>query len=96
MRRYFLVYQAGIANVFKAYETPDGSYDCFLRIMQDAFQPCENFCRGLIEAKYPVEVWSCNRAGDIANVEWTKGLNDCPFRDQARPPRDALFVEAAA
>lgn len=88
MKRFALVYQAGIANVFELTE------DTVSRILQHAFAACEWFCHGLIAAGETVEVYSCNRAGDIAAADWTRGLSDCPFRDAARPPSAALFVRA--
>jgi len=81
MRHIALVYQAGIANVFD--KTP-GS---FRRLLQSDFRSCEFYVRGMKEAGCTVTVYSCNKAGDIAHVPWTLGLDDCPFRDKAHPPQ---------
>ena len=74
-----LVYQAGIANVF---EMPSKK-----RLMQNDFRSCEWFCAGMIAAGSKLKIWSCNKAGDIKDQLWAIGLDDCPFRDQAHPPR---------
>lgn len=86
MDRAFLVYQNGIANVFRV--------ECFnvspfgrnaARLMQADFRTCEAFARGLASAGVTVRVASCSLFGDIADAQWVDGLNDCPFRDQASP-----------
>ena len=89
--RIVLVYQAGIANVFKVDSfnmaddgtmKPEGRNP--IRLLQHAFDPCYWYARGLAAAGCPVMTASCNRAGDIANQVWTEGLDDCPFRDKAK------------
>lgn len=81
-----LVYQAGIANVFKVDRFSLGCRDRFgLRLMQADFRSCEMFAHGLGVAGAVVLTASCNQAGDIINAEWVEGLDDCPFRDNARP-----------
>ena len=77
-----LVYQAGIANVF---EMPSKD-----RLIQADFRSCEYFCRGLIAAGVNVKIWSCNMVGDIKSQIWAVGLDDCPFREQAHPPRSPI------
>lgn len=57
---YTLVYQAGIANVFKGRK----------RVLQHSFSNCETFCHGLIEAGAKVKTAWCNQAGDIAGSDW--------------------------
>jgi hypothetical protein len=59
MKTFYLIYQAGIANVF---EEIKGVYSL---LMQREFAIAESFCRGLIKAGLPVKVGWCNRAGDI-------------------------------
>ena len=86
--KFALVYQAGIANVFKV-----DSFGCLrakrgkqARWCQSSFHSCEWFCRGVIAAGGELKTYSCNRAGDVADCTWTAGLDDCPFRDEAHPP----------
>lgn len=82
-----LVYQAGIANVFEVNSFNAAPNERKAkRLLQHAFHPCEWFTRGMMEAGATVRVFSCNRAGDIAHVPWAEGLEDCPFRDSAKPP----------
>lgn len=79
-----LVYQGGIANVF--------AVDCFnmspfgrnaRRLMQRDFKSCRLFASGLAAAGVKVITASCNQAGDIAESQWTEGVDDCPCRNQA-------------
>lgn len=79
MSRFHLVYQAGIANVFRHESTPQ-------RVYQGDFRTAEAMCRGILLSHGEVKMWSCNRAGDITRETWTPGLVDCPFRDNACPP----------
>jgi hypothetical protein len=87
-RRFVLVYQAGIANVFEvaSFNLSDYGRDA-RRIMQNDFGSCINFARGLVEAGHLVGTASCNKAGDITEARWSFGLEDCPlprFREKAR------------
>lgn len=75
-----LVYQGGIANVFAV--DAGGNR---VRLLQHGFEPCYWFCKGLANAGKRVRTYSCNRAGDIITAAWTEGLDDCPFRDNAKP-----------
>ncbi len=81
-----LVYQAGIANVFSCdvLATTPGKRNA-KRLLQHAFVACEWFARGAQAAGAIVAVYSCNKAGDIADLEWTRGMDDCPFRESAHP-----------
>ena len=85
-KRLMLVYQAGIANVFEV--------DCFnlapygreaRRVMQHAFRPCEDFCRGAAHAGAIVRTAFCNQAGDIAGATWDEDHEGAPFSDQITP-----------
>ena len=85
-RRYVLVYQAGIANVFRV--------SCFnlspygrdaVRVRQADFRSCEAFARGLAEAGALVHSAACNAAGDIADAAWTDDLESQPFADRFQP-----------
>ena len=83
-KKAVLVYQAGIANVFEvaSFNLSDYGRDA-KRILQASFHTCETFARGLGHAGYLVGTASCNKAGDITGLPWTKGTTDCPFRDSA-------------
>lgn len=83
MKRFMLVYQEGIANVFEV--------DCFnlsdfgrnaKRLMQGDFKQCENFAKGLAYGGNRVHVAHCNQAGDIANSTWSADLDNAPFCDK--------------
>jgi len=89
--KFALVYQCGIADVFAVDEHllcakgRNGKLRNARREVQSDFRSCEVFCQGLIRGGAVVLVASCNRAGDISDCTWTSGLDDCPFRDEARP-----------
>ena len=89
IQRAVLVYQAGIANVF-AVDTFDKQPEKrnARRLMQHAFSPCAYFAQGLVAAGVLVTTAVCNRAGDIANAEWSDDLDSAPFSDQF------VFVES--
>lgn len=80
--RAVLVYQAGIANVFKvtSFNLADYGRDAE-RLMQGDFSSCENYARGLRAAGVNVKVAHCNMAGDIACQRWSENLEDAPFRE---------------
>lgn len=88
-KQYVLVYQAGIANVFLC---ENGLYEVTgrSRVTQNAFGPCEWFCRGLMEAGEAVAVAWCNKAGDITGDSWNYGcFDDAPFCEHfALAPRN--------
>jgi len=82
-KKAVLVYQAGIANVFKV--------DCFnmadygreaKRLLQHTFTTCEWYAKGLRDAGYNVKVLACNMAGDITHAVWTDNLDEQPFSDK--------------
>lgn len=71
---YALVYQSGIANVFRL---DDGRRT---RVLQHSFGPCEWYARGLREAGKQVVLAWCNRAGDITHADWRyDSFEDAPF-----------------
>jgi hypothetical protein len=75
--RAVLVYQAGIANVFRVTRT---STD---RIMQSDFTTCENYVRGLRDAGVNLTVAWCNMAGDIAGQPWNyDDFDRAPFSEK--------------
>lgn len=78
---YFLVYQAGIANVFVA-DVKGKSFNNHRRIKQDSFKSCEEFCRGLRESGARLKVAWCNQAGDITGALWRfSSFDNAPFSD---------------
>ena len=77
-KTFYLIYQAGIANVFV-----DDASGNFKRVMQHAITACENFCRGLKYAGECVRVGWCNEAGDITNAAWHfKDFDNAPFSEK--------------
>jgi hypothetical protein len=85
-KKYMLVYQAGIANVFevKSFNLSDYGRDA-KRLLQHAFEPCEWFARGLGAAGGTVRSAACNQAGDIISAHWTDDLESAPFSDLFHP-----------
>lgn len=86
VRKAFLVYQAGIANVF--------AVDCLnlasfgreaKRLLQSDFRSCESFARGLAAAGVIVRTAACNQAGDIVDSKWSEDLDSQPFSESFRP-----------
>ena len=101
---FILVYQAGIANLFCVPNSNVlAGYDRLglsaatralavldtERVYQGDFRTAEAMARGAMLCGADVRIASCNRAGDIAGAPWVKGLDDCPFRNEANPPRRA-------
>lgn len=89
---YCLVYQAGIANVFEEFprETPRYAQESTgnkteserIRVLQSDFRTCEDFCRGLRQAKQTVRVAWCNEAGDIKGSIWHFfNFDNAPFSE---------------
>jgi hypothetical protein len=58
-----------------------------VRLIQGDFSSCENVARGLRFAGARVAVFSCNRAGDIVNADWTTSDDDSPFSESMRYAR---------
>ena len=89
MERAFVVYQAGIANVFKV--------SCFnlsnygreaVRVYQGDFRGAEMLARGLASAGVVVRSAACNMAGDIKDLLWTDDLEGAPFSDKFNVVRE--------
>jgi len=83
---FILVYQPGIANLFRLPPLDthtDGANEC---MYEGDFRTAEAMTSPAILACAEVRVASCNRAGDIAELVWAQGLSDAPFRDQASAP----------
>jgi hypothetical protein len=86
MARAFLVYQAGIANLFEvqAFNLSNYGRDA-KRILQSDFRTCETFARGLAYAGWKVASAHCNQAGDITEAQWSEDLNSAPFSEKFNP-----------
>jgi len=84
--RAVLVYQCGIANVFRveSYNLADYGRDAE-RLTQHCFAHCEAFAQGLVEAGWGVKSAACKQAGDIAKARWTDDLDAQPFSDRFSP-----------
>ena len=83
IKKACLVYQGGLANVF--------AVDCFhvytygrnaIRLLQNDFNSCAMFARGLKAAGITVMVLGCNQAGDISQAIWTDCLESLPFSEK--------------
>ncbi len=79
-KRFVLVYQAGIANIFEV--------QCFnahpfgrdaIRVYQGDFRTAEAILRGAQLAGSIVTSMACNMVGDIINQPWTTDLENQPF-----------------
>lgn len=84
--RAMLVYQAGIANVFRV--------DCFnmcnfgrnaIRLIQTSFNGAEYFADGLVAAGVKVGSCYCNECGDISEKVWKEDLENAPFSKDMNP-----------
>jgi hypothetical protein len=80
-KKYYLVYQVGIANVIERTNWHDGN-EAFSRILQSDFRTCEVFCRALrYMGAYVIPAW-CNRAGDIIDQPWNYDeFYNAPFHE---------------
>jgi hypothetical protein len=77
-----LVYQAGIANVFRVNEFHlDASERTAHRLFQGDFRGAVCFVEGAASAGANVKTAHCNLAGDIASASWSPDLDDAPFSD---------------
>jgi hypothetical protein len=81
--KIMLVYQGGLANVFKV--------DCFnlglfgrnaKRLYQGTFNDSEMVVYGLSLGGATIHIAGCNRAGDISEMDWTEDLDNLPFSDK--------------
>jgi hypothetical protein len=76
-----LVYQCGIANVFKQINPLARG----LRVLQASYRDCEMFIAGAREAGARTEVFHCDRAGDVAQMDWDEGSGEL-WADGKHPP----------
>ena len=85
-RRFLLVYQAGLANVFEvdSWNLASGQRNS-RRLLQADFRACENFAWGIATLGHLVATVGCNQAGDIINAQYTEDLDDLPFSDRFHP-----------
>jgi len=83
---FMLVYQAGLANVFKVESAnlSDFGRDA-KRVFQGDFRSAEAIAYGAGMAGAIVHSVACNQAGDIAKSQWTDDLEAQPFSDQFNP-----------
>lgn len=81
--RIVLVYQAGLANVFRvtSFNLSDYGRDA-RRIMQSDFKSCERFATGCGYAGAIVKVAACNQAGDVTKAPWSEDLERQPFSEK--------------
>jgi len=82
----FLVYQAGIANVFtvEAFNLAPYGRDA-VRVYQGDFRGAEHIAHGMAIAGAMVRTAACNQAGDIVDATWSDDLDAQPFSDRFHP-----------
>ena len=78
--KVFLVYQAGIANVFKvdSFNLADYGREA-TRLHQGSFDSARYFAQGMGAAGAVVRSAHCNEAGDIARRHWSEEWDSAPF-----------------
>ena len=83
VERAFLVYQAGIANVFmvKSFNLSDYGRNA-KRLLQSNFRSAENFARGLAAAGATIRTAACNEAGDISKSTWSEEIGRASCRER--------------
>ena len=89
VKRAVLVYQAGIANVFRvdAFNMSDYGREAHLMIQAD-FHTCEVYARALARCGTVVRSAWCNMAGSIAACQWKEVSvtgGEGPFSDKWHP-----------
>ena len=84
--RVMLVYQAGIANLFKvdSFNLSDYGRNAE-RLYQGDFRTAENIAYGMGLMGATVHTAHCNQAGDISGARWSENLDAAPFSDKFRP-----------
>lgn len=95
---YHLVYQCGIANVFRCSKAEsEGSSIRYERLLQGDYRTAETFCRGLLETGAAVSVWHSDVAGDVLLCPcgpWQEGPGGL-WREKKFPPRTAKYADVA-
>ena len=85
-RRFFLVYQGGIANLFEVdCANLSGFGRNAKRLYQGDFRTAEAIATGLGLAGGIIHTAACNNAGDITNDKWTDDLDAQHFSESFRP-----------
>ncbi len=85
IKRVVIVYQAGIANVFRVDRLTGDPEGRNARLLyQGDFRAAEMMALGLRLAGVMVTSMACNEAGDVQDRRWTD-LDDAPFRDKMNP-----------
>ena len=89
IKKAMLVYQAGIANVFKvkAFNLSDYGRDAE-RLYQGDFRTAEAIAHGMGLAGCTIRNAACNQAGDITHSHWTDDLDSQPFSDKFHPIKE--------
>jgi len=85
---FALVYQGGIANVFKCRTANYGTFGRNAsRLYQGDFRGAEMFVRGIVAANDKALVFTahCNKAGDIVEQPWSEKLDEAPFSESFHP-----------
>lgn len=92
-KKYALVYQCGIANVFevKCFNLSTFGRDA-VRCIQNDFRSCENFARGLMLGGAQVMSLHCPEAGDITNAQWKDDLWNAMFTQDMNPVYSSGFA----
>ena len=76
-RKVFLVYQVGIANVFKVACLNLATFGRNARrVYQGDYRGAALFAQGMGAAGACVRTAHCEQAGDIAGAHWTDGKGD--------------------
>lgn len=90
-KQFALVYQCGIANVFRI-DMPETSEQAqspkYVRVVQGAYSQAEQYCRGAIGAGADVLVYHSDVAGDVLlcpRGPWSEGAGDL-WADKKHPP----------
>jgi hypothetical protein len=85
-RKFALVYQSGIANVFEVecLNLKDFGREA-KRLVQADFKTAESFARGLATGGHIVASFHCNMAGEIKNFDWSDDMDNALWREQMSP-----------
>lgn len=85
-KRYLLVYQGGIANIFEVDRwCLSANSRQSKRIHQGGFEDSEWIAIGLAEGGHLVASVGCNQAGDIIDAQYTSDLESLPFSGHMNP-----------
>ena len=79
-KKIVLVYQGGIANVFKVktFNLANEGRDA-RRLLQSDFRSCQMFAVGCGTMGAVIRTCHCNQAGDITYSKWDENLDNAPF-----------------